>query len=123
MHNLFLAALTTEAPPADGMGALLGTLPMIAIFVVFAYFLLYRPQKKQERAVNEMRSSLRVGDEIATTGGILGKIIQIKDDFIIIETGNDKTKMKLAKWGVRSVEHREDDEEYDDDDHDGGDEE
>jgi len=111
MHNLFLNA----GEEAGGMGgALLGMLPMILIFVFFAYFMLYRPQKKQERAVNEMRSSLRVGDEIATTGGILGKIIQIKDDFIVIETGNDKTKMKLAKWAIRSVEYREDEEEDED---------
>ena len=114
MHNLFLNA--ADAP--DGFGALFGMLPMIVIFVVFAYFLMYRPQKKQERAINEMRNSLRVGDEVATTGGILGKIIQIKDDFIIIETGNDKTKMKIAKWGVRSVEYREDDDEDEDKDED-----
>jgi preprotein translocase subunit YajC len=64
--------------------------------------------------VEEMRSGLRVGDEISTTGGILGKIIQIKDDFIIIETGNDKTKLKMTKWAVRAVEHREEEEEEDD---------
>ena len=117
MYNLFSGAgLFLAAEGEAGMGgALFGMLPMILIFVFFAYFMLYRPQKKQERAVNEMRSNLRVGDEIATTGGILGKIITIKEDFIIIETGNDKTKMKIAKWGVRSVEFREDEDEDEDD--------
>jgi preprotein translocase subunit YajC len=115
MHNLFLSTGGEAEAVGGGLFSILGTLPMIAIFVFFAYFLLYRPQKKQERAINEMRSSLRVGDEIATNGGILGKIIQIKDDFIIIETGNAKTKMKIAKWGVRSVEHREEDDEEDED--------
>ena len=116
MQNLFLASPEVAEPSVAG--GLLGMLPMILILVFFGYFMLYRPQKKQERAVNEMRNSLRVGDEIATTGGILGKIIQIKEDFIVIETGNNKTKMKLAKWGVRSIESREDedDEEYEDDD-------
>jgi preprotein translocase subunit YajC len=112
LSNLFLAA----EGDAAGLGGLLGTLPIIIIFILFAYFMLYRPQKKQERMVNEMRSSLRVGDEIATTGGVLGKIVQIKDEFIIIETGKDKTKIQIAKWGVRSVEHREDDDDEDDDD-------
>jgi len=111
MYSLFLST----GEEASMAGGLLGMLPMILIFVLFAYFMLYRPQKKQERAVNEMRGSLRVGDEIATTGGILGKIIQIKEDFIIIETGNDKTKMKIAKWGVRSVEFREEEDEDEED--------
>ena len=117
MYNLFL---NTAEGEAGLLGGLFGMLPMILIFVFFGYFMLIRPQKKQERAVNEMRNSLRVGDEIATTGGILGKIIQIKEDFIIIETGNNKTKMKIAKWGVRSVEFREDEDDEEDDD---GDEE
>jgi len=87
---------------------------MIALFGLLMYFMLYRPQKKQEKAVNEMRSSLQVGDEVSTNGGILGKIVQIKDNFIIIETGNDRTKLKIAKWSIRAVEHRE--EEDDDED-------
>jgi len=106
--------VATDAPEA-GLGALLNPIFMIVIFGLLMYFMLFRPQKKQQKAVEEMRSSLRVGDEIATTGGILGKIIQIKDDFIIIETGNDKTKLKITKWAVRSVEHREEDDEDDED--------
>ena len=96
--------------PLDG---LLGILPMIVIFGLLMYFMLYRPQKKQQKAAEDMRSSLQIGDEISTTSGILGKIIQIKDDFLIIETGNDKTKLKIAKWAIRAVEHREEEEEDD----------
>ena len=104
----------SDATAEPGLSALLNPIFMIVIFGLLMYFMLFRPQKKQEKAVNEMRNSLKVGDEIATNGGILGKIIQIKDDFLIIETGNDKTKLKITKWAVRSVEHRE--EEDDDDD-------
>jgi len=115
--------LTVSAGP-EGGGAgepaagnpLMSTIIMIALFGLMMYFFLYRPQKKQERTVNAMRNSLQVGDEISTTGGVLGKIIQIKDEFIIIETGNDRTKLKLAKWSVRAVEHREEEEEEEDDD-------
>jgi len=113
MRSLFLETANGAPPPGGGW---LSMLPMIVMLVVLGYFLLYRPQKKQERAIREMRDSLRVGDEIATTGGILGKIIQIKEEFIIIETGNDKTKMKIAKWGIRSVEHREEDDDDEEDD-------
>ena len=118
MQNFFSNAvfLNTAEPAAGDVGALFGMLPMILLFVLFAYFLLYRPQKKREREVNDMRNSLRVGDEISTTGGIFGKILQIKDDFIVIETGSDKTKLKIAKWAIRSIEAREDDDEYEDDD-------
>ncbi|MCL1858463.1 MAG: preprotein translocase subunit YajC [Oscillospiraceae bacterium] len=103
----------TEAAEAGGL-SFLNPIIMIALFGLLMYFMLYRPQKKQEKAVNEMRSSLQVGDEVSTNGGILGKIVQIKDNFIIIETGNDRTKLKIAKWSIRAVEHRE--EEDDDED-------
>ena len=102
-----------EAAEVGGLGFLQPIL-LIGLFGLLMYFMLYRPQKKQEKAVNAMRSSLQIGDEISTNGGILGKIIQIKDEFIIIETGNDRTKLKLAKWSIRAVEHREEDE-YEDD--------
>jgi len=103
----------TEATATGGLG-FLNPIIMIALFGALMYFMLYRPQKKQEKAVNEMRGSLKVGDEISTNGGILGKIVQIKDDFLIIETGNDRTKLKITKWAVRGVEHREEEEDDED---------
>ena len=105
------AAASGAAPTSS---PLIQTIIMIGLFGVAMYFLLYRPQKKQEKAVNDMRSSLKVGDEISTNGGILGKIIQIKEDFLVIETGNDRTKLKIAKWAVRAVERRAEEEEGDD---------
>jgi preprotein translocase subunit YajC len=105
-----------EAAAGSPMNSLFSTVIMIVLFGALIYFMMYRPQKKQEKAVNEMRSSLKVGDEISTTGGILGKIIQIKDDFIMIETGADRTKLKITKWAVRAVEHREEEEEDEEDD-------
>jgi len=101
---------------AGGMNSLFSTVIMIVLFGALIYFMMYRPQKKQEKAVNEMRNNLKVGDEISTTGGILGKIIQIKDDFLIVETGADRTKLKITKWAVRAVEHREEEEEDEDED-------
>ena len=108
---IFLTAGEAAADGGSGMSSLISTVGMIVVFGFLIYFLLYRPQKKQEKAVAEMRNSLQVGDEISTNGGILGKVIQIKDDGIIIETGNDRTKLKIAKWSVRAIEHRADDDE------------
>ncbi|MCL1792300.1 MAG: preprotein translocase subunit YajC [Oscillospiraceae bacterium] len=114
----FLDAAPVDPADAGGMNPLFSTVIMIALFGALIYFMMYRPQKKQEKAVNEMRNGLKTGDEISTTGGILGKIIQIKDDFLIIETGVDRTKLKITKWAVRAVERREEEEEEEDDEDD-----
>lgn len=79
-----------------------GLLLPIAFLAIF-YFLLIRPQRKKEKKVNEMRGNLKVGDEIITIGGILGKISKIKDDTLTIEVGADKTKFIIKKWAIGSV--------------------
>ncbi len=83
---------------------LLGSiLPLVLIFVVF-YFFLIRPQKKRDKAEKEMRDSIKVGDEISTIGGFIGKVVSIKDDTLVIESTADRTKLKLYRWAVRSKE-------------------
>ena len=118
IYSLFLAEGGGTPPPAGGGGTTM--LIMFALFGLMFYFLILRPQKKQQKQIEDMRNSLKVGDEISTTGGILGKIIQIKDDFLVIENGADRTKIKIAKWAVRSidvpVETDDDDDEEEDDD-------
>ena len=85
------------------------SLIFIAVIIAAMYFLMIRPQKKQEREINNMRNNLQVGDEITTIGGIIGKIVSIKEETITIETGHDRTKMRLLKSAVRCVDvHAED---------------
>ncbi|HAE91185.1 preprotein translocase subunit YajC [Tissierella praeacuta] len=72
-------------------------------FLVVFYIFAIRPQKKREQQVREMRDNLRVGDEIITIGGINGKIIKVKEDFITIEVGSSRTKLDMARWSVGSV--------------------
>ncbi|MBQ0102247.1 MAG: preprotein translocase subunit YajC, partial [Firmicutes bacterium] len=67
------------------------------------YFLMIRPQKKQEQQMDNMRNALKVGDEVVTIGGIIGTVIIIRDDKLMIETGNDKTKLTILKTSVKSV--------------------
>ncbi len=76
-------------------------LPMILIF----YFLIIRPQKKQQKKVSEMLAGLQIGDKIVTVGGIVGKITRIKDDEVLIETGigNEKSVIKFQKAAISSV--------------------
>ena len=81
---------------------------IVVIFVVF-YFFMIRPQKKQEKAQNEMRNNLTVGDEITTIGGIIGKIVSIKEETLVLETSRDGTKIRILKSAVRNVDvHAED---------------
>lgn len=79
---------------------------VILLVVMFAalYFLMIRPQKKQEKQVNEMRNSLQVGDEITTIGGIIGKIVSIKEETVTIETGRDGSKIRVLRSAVRCVD-------------------
>ena len=79
---------------------------MIVLFVGVFYFVGIRPQKKQEREAAEMRNNLMVGDEITTIGGIIGKIVSIKDETMVIETTRDHTRIRLLKTAVRSVDVR-----------------
>ena len=97
-HNYFLA----EATPAAGSG--LSTIIMLVAFIAIFYFMIFRPQKKQEKEIAKMRDNLQIGDEISTNGGILGRVVKIKDDIVTIETGSDKNKLKIFKWAVRAVE-------------------
>ena len=85
------------------------TLGMLAVVVVVFYLFGIRPQKKQERAAAEMRNNLAVGDEITTIGGIIGKIVSIKEETMIIETGRDHTRIRLLKSAVRTVDVKAED--------------
>lgn len=77
-----------------------------AFFVVVIYFLLIRPQQKQQKKRQEMLKSLRVRDKVTTAGGILGKIVKVKDETVIIQIA-DKVEIEVLKAGVSTVENRE----------------
>lgn len=74
----------------------------LGVLVVF-YFVLIRPQQKKDKKIREMRSNLKIGDEVVTIGGIYGKIIKIKDDIITIEVGSDKTKLSMTRWAIGAL--------------------
>lgn len=87
----------------------LGTFLMIPILLLVLYFFMIRPQRKQEKEVNAMRNSLQVGDEITTIGGIIGRIVSIKEETCMIETGHDRTKIRILKSAVRCVDVKAED--------------
>ena len=73
---------------------------MIAVF----YFLLIRPENKRKKEAEQMRSSVKNGDEITTIGGIVGKVVNVKEDKFVIETGADQVRIELAKWALSTNE-------------------
>ena len=81
----------------------LSSLVIPFIFLIIFYFLLIRPQQKREKSIKKMRNSLKVGDNIVTIGGMVGKIVKIFEDEVTIEIGSDKTKITLEKWGIARV--------------------
>ena len=84
------------------MGMLYQILPFI-ILIAIMYFMLIRPQKKKDKEIASMRAGLKTGDTIVTIGGIVGRIVKIKDDAVIIQVGADKVKMEIMKWAVSTV--------------------
>ena len=119
MFNLFTVAFAegeaaTTAAAGNTMAAgaigLAQFLPLIFVFAIM-WLMLIRPQKKKEKALREKISKMKVGDKVVTIGGIAGKISKIKDEFVIIETGNlgtqdEKSFIKFEKSAIKDVESK-----------------
>lgn len=95
--NLFLTSTAT----AVGGGA--STIIMLVLMFAIFYFLIIRPENKKKKMADEMRSSLSVGDEITTIGGMIGKIVQVTEDTITFETGEDRVRIQTKKWAVSTT--------------------
>ena len=98
MHMHFLAA-------ANGAGSWI-TIAMLVVLFAVMYFVMIRPQKKQ---ANNMRNSLQVGDEITTIGGLIGKVVSIKDETLVLETSHDRTHIRILKSAVQRVDVKAED--------------
>ena len=103
---MLYTALTATTPNSGSMWVTMGL--MLVVFVAF-YFFGIRPQKKQEKETQAMRSNLQVGDEITTIGGIIGKVVSIKDETCVIETSRDGTKIRILKSAVSRVDVKAED--------------
>ena len=78
---------------------------MIALFAIF-YFLFIRPQRKKEKQLEELRSSLEVGQMVTTIGGMLATVAKVEEEFVVLEVGPNRTKMPFKKWAIASVEEK-----------------
>ena len=96
--------LETSGGNTGGGGSPWITIIMIVGLVVVFYFFAIRPQRKQEKQDQQMRDSLSVGDEVTTIGGIIGKVISIKDETFVLETTKDRTKIRFLRGAIRSID-------------------
>ena len=87
---------------ADGKNGTATYIIMMVVLIALMYFMMIRPQKKRQKEEQEMRSSLEIGDEIVTIGGIVGKVVTIREEDLIIETGADRNKMRIQRWAVNT---------------------
>lgn len=106
---MFNHMVALEAAAGGNAASSLGMILMMVGLLVVFYFFGIRPQKKQEKAQNDMRNALKVGDEITTIGGIIGKIVSIKDETCVIETTRDNTKIRILKSAVSRVDVKAED--------------
>lgn len=68
--------------------------------IVLFYFMLIRPENKKKKAAEELRNSLKIGDDVTTIGGILGTVCAVKDNSVVIETGADRVRIEMTKWAI-----------------------
>ena len=90
--------LTTADPTATG--GLTSSLLMMAVMLGVFYFMLIRPENKRKKEAEQMRSAVKTGDKITSIGGIIGTVVNVKDEKIVIETGADQVRIELAKWAI-----------------------
>ena len=89
----------------DAAGASMGsTVIMLVLMVAVFYFMLIRPENKRKKEAEAMRGAVKTGDKITTIGGIIGTVVNVKEDKIVIETSADQVRMELAKWAISSNE-------------------
>ena len=91
--------------PNATTGSMVQIVVMMVVLFAIMYFMIIRPQKKREKLTQQMLAALTVGDKLVTIGGIQGKITQIKDDTLVLETGSasEKSYVKVSRWAVKEV--------------------
>ncbi|MDR0991388.1 MAG: preprotein translocase subunit YajC [Ruminococcus sp.] len=102
MFEYTVIATATDAAaaaPYTGTNMVMSIL-MIVFMVAIFYFFMIRPQKKKDQEQKKLRDNLQIGDEVSTIGGIIGIIVKKADDTVVIETGTDRSKIRIKTWAV-----------------------
>ena len=100
-HFLTTAATDAGAGMTGGLG---GTFFVLIGMFALMYFVMIRPENKRKKEAEEMRNSVKEGDEITTIGGIVGTVVNVKEKTIVIESGADQVRLEMAKWSISTNE-------------------
>ncbi|MFR7477330.1 MAG: preprotein translocase subunit YajC [Acutalibacteraceae bacterium] len=96
---------------SDGGASMWIMFAVYAVFIAALYLIFFRPQSKRKKKEEQMRKNAQIGDEITTIGGVCGRIVAIKEDTdtLIVETGSDRSKLRIKRWAIGSVDTIHDD--------------
>ncbi len=101
--NSTLAIISTAASGttgAAGVGSMLTMLIPLALIILFFWLFIIRPEKKRNKEMQDMLSNIQVADEVITNGGIIGRVLSVKEDTVLIETGSDRTKIRVLRSAI-----------------------
>lgn len=105
-----ITLLTAETGSAVSGYSAWGPILWMVILLVAFYFILLRPQRKKEKKDEEMRRNIQIGDEIVTAGGIVGIVCKLEEKTLVIETGGDRSRIRIERWAVsRNIDAQKDD--------------
>ena len=102
---MFLDAAASTTETGSSLGNIM-TLLMIPLLLVIMYFVMIRPQRKQEKEAANMRNSLSVGDEITTIGGIIGRVVNVKEDTFVLETTKERTRISFERTAIKRIDRK-----------------
>lgn len=96
-----LSSIVMSADPTGvSAAAPYGSIIFLVIMFLALYFVMIRPQQKKEKKDNEMRKNIQIGDEVVTAGGIVGIVTKLEDETLVIETGGDRSKLRIKRWAI-----------------------
>ena len=104
--NTMLAATANTAATGDAAsqasmtGSIIYMIFSFGLLIVVFYFFMIRPQKKKEKEAKQLRDNLQIGDEVTTIGGITGIVVRKTEDTVVIETGGDRSKIRVKLWAI-----------------------
>lgn len=110
MYLLDQASTAATADTGNQIWQTVGMLAVYAVIIVAFYFFFIRPNKKKQKQEEELKKNIQVGQEVTTIGGIMGRVISVRDDdeSFVLETSSDRTRMRFKKWAISSIETDDD---------------